>query len=283
MNTGYKTIAVHVNQSARTLARVTYAARWATAFDAHLVGVAATGLPASFYVGGLAGEGVAMASTYGDLLLEQSRTALAMAESAADREGVRSFEKRLIEEEAGIAMCLQARYSDLVIVGQDDPDDMLPAQRAMVAEYTVLNSANPVLIMPYTGDFTAAPRRVLVAWDGSLEAARAVQGALPVLKHADMVQIAVFNPRIGADAHGEEPGADIALFLARHGIKIEVTSQATGGDIDIGNAILSHIADSNVDLMVMGAYGHSRFREVLLGGTTRTILRSMTVPVLMSH
>lgn len=283
MNTGYKTIAVHVNQSPRVLARITMAAHWAAAFDAHLVGVAATGLPASFYVGGLAGEGVAMASTYSDLLVEQSKTALAMFESAASRETVRSYEKRLIEEEAGVAMCLQARYSDLVIVGQDDPDEALPAQRPMVAEYTVLNSANPVLIVPYVGDFPNIPRRVMVAWDGSVEASRAVQGALPILKQAAVVQVAVFNPRVGTDAHGEEPGADIALFLARHGVKVEVSNHVTGRDIDIGNAILSHLADTSTDLMVMGAYGHSRFREVLLGGTTRTILRSMTVPVLMSH
>lgn len=283
MQSAYKTIAVHVNQSPRTLARIKLAARWAGAFDAHLVGVAATGLPTSFYVGGLAGEGVAMASTYSDLLMEQGKTALAMFESVADREGIRSYEKRLLEEEAGVAVCLQARYSDLVVVGQDDPDEMAPAQRAMVAEYAVLNSANPVLIVPYAGEFSGVPRRVLAAWDGSAEAARAVHGALPLLKQAEMVQIAVFNPQIGPDAHGEEPGADIAMFLARHGVKVEVSTQATGGDIDIGNAILSHAADTNTDLLVMGAYGHARFRQMLLGGTTRTVLRSMTVPVLMSH
>jgi nucleotide-binding universal stress UspA family protein len=153
----------------------------------------------------------------------------------------------------------------------------------MVAEYVLLNAINPVLIVPYAGEFSSVGQRVLIAWDGSMEAARAVHGAIPLLQRAGQVQVAVFDPRVGPGAHGEEPGADIALFLARHGIRVDVSRHVTGGEIDIGNAILSHASDFGADLLVMGGYGHSRFREVLLGGVTRTILRSMTTPVLMSH
>jgi len=283
MSTMFKTVAVHVNESTHALERVKLAARWAAAFDAHLVGVAATGLPASFYLGGMSGEGAAIVPTYLDVLKDRAETALSMAESVANQVGVRSFERRLMEEEAGVALALQARYSDLVIIGQDDPDDSTLAQAPAIADYVVLNSARPVMIVPYAGHFPTLGERILVGWDGSAESARAVHGALPLLQRAHVVQVAVFDAKVGGNAHGEEPGADIATFLARHGVKVEVSRHVAGKNIDIGNAILSQAADSNADLLVMGGYGHSRFREVILGGVTRTILRSMTTPVFISH
>ncbi|HYD82379.1 MAG TPA: universal stress protein [Paucimonas sp.] len=283
MNTDYKTVAVHVNESPHTLSRVKLASKWAVKFDTHLVGVAATGLPPSFYLGGLSGEGAAVVPAYIDALRDRAETALAMSEAVAAKDGVRSFEKRMIEEEPGVALCLQARYCDLLIIGQDDPDDQVMMQTKKVAEYVLLNSINQVLIVPHAGEFASVGQRVLIAWDGSMEAARAVHGAIPVLRRAGLVQVAVFDPKIGAGAHGEEPGADIALFLARHGVRVDVSRHATGNDIDVGNAILSHAADYGADLLVMGGYGHSRFREVMLGGVTRTVLQSMTMPVLMSH
>ena len=91
-----------------------------------------------------------------------------------------------------------------------------------------------------------------------------------------------FHPREGRDAHGELPGADIALCLARHGVQVDV-QRLEGSDIDVGNALLSHAADRDNDLLIMGCYGHSRLREWVLGGATRTILHSMTVPVIMAH
>lgn len=281
--TAYKTIAVHVNESAATLERVRLAAQWANAFDAHLIGVAATGLPASIYLGGMAGEGAAIVPAYLDVLKDRAETALAMAEAAAQQQDVRAFERRIIDEEAGVALALQARYCDLLVVGQDDPDDKLLTQSSPVAEYALMNSARPVLVVPHVGSFPAPAKRVLVAWDGSVESARAVHGAIPLLQKAALVQIAVFDPKSGAAAHGDEPGADIALYLARHGIRVEVSRHATGKRIDIGNALLSHAADFGADLLVMGGYGHSRFREIVLGGVTRTILQSMTTPVLIAH
>jgi nucleotide-binding universal stress UspA family protein len=121
----------------------------------------------------------------------------------------------------------------------------------------------------------------LISWDASRESTRAVTDAIPLLKRADLVQVAIFNPSSKPDAHGEQPGADIALFLARHDIKVEVSVHKTS--TDIGNAILSLSHDLDSDMLVMGGYGHSRFREMIMGGVTRTILESMTIPVLMSH
>lgn len=282
----YRTIAVYVNESRHALERVNFAAQLAVDTDAYLVGVAATALTQSYYIhgmGGIAIESATVLNAYLDQLKERALTALASFDGVADKAGVRSAEKRVIEDEAGSALCLQARYSDLLVMSQNDPSEALPTQASNVAEFVVINSGRPVLLIPYAGKFDAAFERVLIAWDGSLQAARAVTGAIPLLRRAKLVQVAVFDPEIGPTAHGEEPGADIALYLARHGVTVEVTQQNTGQDIDIGNAIVSYSSDFGADLIVMGAYGHSRFRELLLGGATHTILNSMTVPVLMSH
>jgi len=123
---------------------------------------------------------------------------------------------------------------------------------------------------------------VLVAWDASREAARAVADAMPLLAAADAVIVLAVDPQPGPDGHGEIPGADIALHLARHGVKAQIERTVSAG-VPIGELLLSRAADLGADMLVMGAYGHSRVRELLLGGATRSILASMTIPVLMSH
>jgi nucleotide-binding universal stress UspA family protein len=139
-----------------------------------------------------------------------------------------------------------------------------------------------VLLVPYAGRFPAVGRKVLIAWNAGREAARAVVDALPLLARASTVHVVSFNPEKGGADHGAVPGADIAQFLVRHGIKVVVHRQNNGG-VDVGNQILSRAADLEIDLIVMGAYGHARMREMVLGGVTRTLLETMTVPVLMSH
>ena len=147
-------------------------------------------------------------------------------------------------------------------------------------EYVVLNAGRPVLVVPYAGQFEHIGKRVLVAWDAGVSATRAVVNAIPMLKRADIVEVAVFNAEDSGDAHGDIPGADIALYLARHRVKVDVIRQKTR--IDVGNSLLSLAADLGSDMLVTGCYGHSRFREIMLGGVTRTMLESMTIPVLMS-
>jgi nucleotide-binding universal stress UspA family protein len=109
-----------------------------------------------------------------------------------------------------------------------------------------------------------------------------VRDALPLLKRASSVQVVSVNPRPADFGHGDVPGADIALYLARHGVEVDVQTIETR-DLDVGNALLSHVAAEAADLLVIGGYGHSRLREVMLGGATRTVLHDMTVPVLMAH
>jgi nucleotide-binding universal stress UspA family protein len=279
----YRTIAVHVNQAKTAEQRIRLAAGIALAHNAHLVGAAATAVPIGFYLPGALGESDAALLVYMESLREQAKTALARFAQIARGTGLASVEERIVEDEPGAAMSLQARYSDLAVIGQSDPEESPADPRIDFPEYVIMNSGRPVLVVPYAGTFERVGKRVLVAWDASVEATRAIAGAMPLLERADLVQVAVFNPRTGFGEHGEQPGADIALFLARHGVKVEVSQQRAGSDIDIGNALLSHAADFGADLIVMGGYGHSRIREVILGGVTHTILRSMTVPVLMSH
>lgn len=279
----YKTILVHADESSHTAKRVALAARLAIQSDAHLVGATATALPGAFYLPGVVGESAITVTAALDYLRERAKGTMMEFESVVRKAGVASYEARIVDDETGAGICLQARYSDLVIVGQSDPDEPVPGLSAGFPEYVVMNAGRPVLIVPYAGEFAHVGSRVLVAWDASMEATRAVTAAIPFLRQADLVQVVVFDSKSRPDAHGEQPGADIALFLSRHGIKVEVSQQTTAERIDIGNALLSYAADFNADLLVMGGYGHSRFREVLLGGVTKTVLQSMTVPVFMAH
>jgi nucleotide-binding universal stress UspA family protein len=146
----------------------------------------------------------------------------------------------------------------------------------------VTSAGRPALVIPYIGAPEPFGRTVTIAWDAGREAARAVADAMPLLEKAEKVHLLTVNPRFGISGHGEEPGADIALHLARHGIQAEV-NHSHARDMEVGDLVLSWLADSSSDLLVMGAYGHSRLRELVLGGVTRRLLDSMTVPVLMSH
>ncbi|OGB25328.1 MAG: universal stress protein [Burkholderiales bacterium RIFCSPLOWO2_02_FULL_57_36] len=277
----YETILVHVDHSKHAAARIKIAAEMAVEENAHLIGAAMTGLSRYLYEENTIELNRTVIANHVDFLHQQADESLAQFEQIARQAGVLSVERRLVNDDNQGGLTLQARYCDLVVLGQTDMDE--PSARVIsdLPEYVVLNSGRPVLIVPYAGVFKTVGQRVLVAWDGRMESTRAVSDAIPLLRRASNVAIALFNPSSGADAHGEQPGADIALFLARHDVKVEVMQQATS--IDVGNALLSLAADLNSDLIVMGGYGHTRFREVLLGGVTKTVLATMTVPVLMSH
>ncbi|MGE0259728.1 MAG: universal stress protein, partial [Alphaproteobacteria bacterium] len=180
------------------------------------------------------------------------------------------------------AAALHGRYVDLIILGQTDPENAEMALFQPRAEEVALAVGRPVLVVPYAGRFEDCGRRVLVAWDASRVATRAINDAMPLLVGAATVTVLSVDPGEGGRAHGEVPGMDIAVHLARHGVKARVESTVSGG-IGVGNALLSWAGDTGADLLVMGAYGHTRVRQLLLGGATRTILESMTVPVLLSH
>lgn len=197
------------------------------------------------------------------------------------RTGFDRCEWRTSDADAQDAVALHARYADLVVIGQQHPDSSGGVDEEF-QRGAPLAVGRPLLVVPYAFERRPVGRRVLVAWNASREAARAVSDAMPLLRRAAEVHVVAFRPKIAAGAHGEEPGADISLYLARHGVKVTAAAY-DDAQIDIGNQLLSRAFDLSADLIVMGAWGHSRLREYILGGVTRTLLESMTVPVLMSH
>ena len=279
----YKTILVHLDPSARSKERLDIAFDVAGSFDSHLIGLFAQSdfpLPtaARLAAGGVIEEAV-----------NKQRSGAVQAAEAAFRAALARHpgakaEWRVSRADAIDAVRVSARYADLVITGQrltpEEDDSLL---RRDFVEDLVLSAGRPILFVPYAGRFPHIGRRVLIAWNASREAARAVVDALPFLQRAENVQVVAFNPngRKGGD-HGDIPGADISLYLARHGVKATAAAQHCA-EIDIGAQILSRAADLDADMIVMGGYGHSRAYETVLGGATRTILESMTAPVLMSH
>ncbi|MGB0552370.1 MAG: universal stress protein [Alphaproteobacteria bacterium] len=174
-------------------------------------------------------------------------------------------------------IAVHGRYSDLIIIGQPDPDVQFGLATEL-ADDVLLQAGRPILVIPDTQKEADIGKRIMVAWNGSREAARAVADAMPLLKRAASVDVVSANP----DDIGDDPGADIGHFLARHGVTVEVSHTLTDG-ISIGDELLNRTADRNTDILVMGGYGHSRFRETVLGGATRHILRHMTVPTLLSR
>jgi nucleotide-binding universal stress UspA family protein len=271
----YKTIVLHLDATEQCRARVDLACTLAARLESHLVGLAVLS-PLSI-------PGTAPTEVVVDLLSEQweadrrslEETATAFA-AQARAQGVASVEPRFVVGVPEFAVALHARYADLVIVGQGASSD------GGIAESLVLNAGRPVLIVPRTHDRQTLGERVMVGWNARREATRALTDALPMLQCAKQVDIVTVNAQPKSEGHGDVPGADIALYLARHGVTANVLATAADG-VDVGAWLLSRAADLGSDLIVMGAYGHSRLRELVLGGATRTVLQTMTVPVLMSH
>jgi nucleotide-binding universal stress UspA family protein len=277
----YKSIVVQLDMSARAHPRLEYALRLARQFDAHLTGVfsAFTPDPRSFYV-------MAGAADYYE----------AHRKTRQERHGAleRIFHAELLRagvtgqwvdypDSAGEAISRYARYADLVVAGQDDPDDPESFIADHYPETLVMTAGRPVLFIPYTGVFPTLGAKIMVAWNGSRESARAVQDAMPLLQRAERVTVVRLNESKGETGANRIPGADVALLLARHGVKAEVAALDGVNDVPMGEMLISRAADLGADLVVMGAYGHSRWQELVMGGATRTMLASMPVPVLMSH
>jgi nucleotide-binding universal stress UspA family protein len=276
-----KTLVVHVDASRQAATRMALAARLAVMHDAHLVGAAMTGISRIIFEDNPLRPPNTVLIHHVEGLRNNARLALKNFEDIARQAGVTSMDSRLIEDDPESGMAIQTRYADLAVIGQFDPDDPVPGLMSDFPESVFMQGVRPVLIIPFTAQSVQAFARVMIAWDASMSATRAVTGALPLLQAAADVDVVVFNASPQNEAHGELPGNDLAVYLARHGVTVNVINRTT--DIDIGNSLLSLCADQGADLLVMGGYGHTRFREILLGGATRTVLESMTLPVLMAH
>ena len=281
----YKTIVVHVDGSPEQEARLRAGALLANAFDAHLVGSGATGISwfdYSLLVGSMGAPMMPESDFSGVRDAVQAR--LAEFSTAVQRQGVASFETRMLEDDARFGLLLESRYADLVIVSRESEPVSVPGIATVtrgLPEYVALHGARPVLVIPPGWHDHPLPGTAVVGWDGSMQAIRAISAALPLLRSADAVRLALINPDAMAELHGEEPGADMALHLARHGVKVDVVVEHTR--TGVGEALLQVAHAAGAGLLVTGAFGHSRYREFVLGGVTRSLLARSDIPLLLAH
>jgi len=257
----------------------TFAVSLAEQFEAHVLGVAFAYEPVipGSVMGGIPPDFIEAQRAESE---KKARAAIARFEAAAKRSNL-SVESRILTASISAAADQLGRIGrrfDMIVVGQPDRDAGVPDE--IIDEGVLFESGRPVIFVPYIFKGAAKLDRVMVCWDGSRAAARAVADSLPLLGKAKQVEIVIVAT--GRPKSDEIPGADLGQHLARHGLKVDV-KRITSPDIDVPSTILSYAADSSADLIVMGGYGHSRLREFVLGGATRGLLESMTVPVLMSH
>jgi len=202
----------------------------------------------------------------------------ALFEDIVRRHGIRSEWKSLpyLSSEVGV----HAYYADLVVIARPESAGQTAGPPGL-AESLVLSSGRPIIVLPPRGTVSRI-RRILVAWNATRESIRAAADALPLLVKAEAVEVLVVDHQRHPAGHSQEPGADIARHLARHGVHVEVRRLSSGGK-NVGHLLLSQAAAFGADLVVMGAYGHSHLREWMFGGVTRTVLYEAGLPVLMSR
>ena len=277
-----KTIAVSLVDIERQDAVMNAAFSLAASHDAHLLGVYTVPSPL----------GMAVPASFGAISADMDNSRYfedklddvkVRFEDAARRHGVRA-EWRRADGETGLladAMLKHAPFADLIVAGQVNSSTSNTIEPDFV-ERLVLESGRPVLIIPNMGNFKTVGTNVIVGWNATREAMRAAFDAIPVMKDAKRVELLWANARDEPDRAGDLPGAELAAVLARHDIKIFARS-ISSSDLAPADALLNEAADNGADLIVIGAYGHSRLREFVFGGVTRSLLQSMTAPVLMSH
>ena len=271
-------IIVHVDSAEATKARVEFAVALAKDHGAHLLGIAfapKTLLP-------LYGADVGLADMSEVLggVKAQGEKALKALKVRAEAEGV-SVEGRLMQgmsEEFPRDFACSARHVDLAIIGQPRDGDPLIGQYALV-ERCLFASGRPVMIVPSGAEKLEVAGNVVVAWDGSAEAARALNDALTFLKQPKRVVLLVGSPEEGSEPPGVD---DLVRHLARRGLPAEVVRFSTA-EGDIGRTILAKAKELEADMIVMGAFHHSRWREFILGGVTLTMLEEATIPLFMAH
>lgn len=251
----------------------------AETFDAHALGVAFAYEPIipGTVMGGIPPEFIESQRAESE---KNARAAIARFEQAAKLAGI-SFETRMLDASiagASDELARMGRRFDLAVVGQAERDKPMPEE--VVDEGVLFEAGRPVIFVPFIQREGLKLNRVMVCWDGSRAATRAIGDAMPFLEKAKRIEVVIVGSK--PPKSDEVPGADLGQHLARHGIKVDV-KRITSPEIDVASTVLSYAADSSADLIVMGGYGHSRLREFVLGGVTRAILESMTVPVLMSH
>lgn len=272
-------IVVHADNGSACESRFKSAVKLSQEFDARLIALyVVSHYNVPVYVESSIGQEVI--ATARQAMWERAAEAEKTCQGVANDVGV-SVEWRTVEGETVNILNEHGRYCDLLVLGQFDTNDPSDTSEN-VADHVVIECGTPCLIIPYIGQKNTLTDTILVAWNGSMESARAVRDALPFLERAKRVEVLLVNPEGNELDEGDLPGADIAAYLARHSIEAE-SHCIHNKQISAGDVLLSHAADISADLLVTGAYGHNRLREKILGGVTRHLFEHMTVPVLMSH
>lgn len=281
MATTYKTILVHLGGGPRTEVRLKLAVSLAGRSAAHLIGLyvpdsprmppyVTTEIPASV-----------MEGLYRDAARRMEETAQRFSKATREA-GIACFEWRVVEDRSTDAAVRETACADLVVIGQGGASEENCVIDNGFEDSVILGSGSPILVVPHSGGFNTIGNNVLVAWNGGREAARALKDALPLLAGAREVTVMTIGPKAPKGESTAAVDTDVGRFLSRHGVHAK-TIYHVNSSIDAGELLLSRAADLGADLIVMGAYGHTRLRELILGGVTRTLLEKMTVPVLLSH
>ena len=274
-----KDLVVNLSGSGTSDATADYAISMAKTYGAHVVGVAFVYEPVipGSLLGGIPTD---LIEVQREENAKAAKSAVANFETAAKSAGV-SAETRLLDASIAGASDLFGRIArrfDIAVVGQAPREQGVSEE--LLIEGALFGSGRPVIVVPQIQSQPLKLDKVMVCWDGSRPAARAIGDAVPLLERAGAIEVVVVTGE--RDKSGEITGANMKRHLARHGINVEI-KRIAAGSADVQTAILAHAADSGADFLVMGGYGHSRLREFILGGVTRSILKSMPVPVLMSH
>jgi nucleotide-binding universal stress UspA family protein len=277
---GVAEIVVFLDGQAETGPILEFACELAQEYGAHLTGVFMQPPPASTPPQTFArGKGIpAVIDAHREQLERIEADHRARFEDTVGRHGMRSEWRSVPHSSEDVEV--HAHYADVSVVARPALARPTAGPPGLV-ESLVLTSGRPVIVLP-PGGAASRGRRILVGWNGGREAVRAVADALPVLVRAEVVEVLVVDPERHRAAHGEEPGADIARYLVRRGVRVEVRRLSSGGE-DVGLVLLAQAAALGADLLVMGAYGHSYLNEWMFGGVTRTVLREAELPVLMSR
>lgn len=279
----YKTIVVHVADEPNAGARYALAGELAQMEHAHLIGLASSDVT-RFLRETVATNSLAPSiAPFLETLRQRTAHALDEFERVAAGFMLPGYERRAVDEEPRYSLGMLARYGDLCVLSQADATEGASLPSPGLAAEVAKSSGAPVLLVPRAQAPAWPIRRILLGWNGSREAGRAMRLALPLLQRAATVDVAIFDPAALQTGAGPEVRAVTAIgqALARHGVRADLVLRDDDGG-DTGAALLALAAERGADLLVMGCYGHSRLRELLLGGATRTVLKSMTLPVFMA-
>lgn len=273
----YKSMTVCLDNSAGSSRRLDFALTLAAQQSAHLTGMHLSYAPVIFYD---------LYTEWGPMMAEWKEAAQKKHDLARDafcasakKEGVNFDWVGYLSSDMQQVIA-HARASDLTIMGQRDPNDAETDFGGGFSENFVFHLGRPVLFLPYTGYLPKSFDTIVVAWDGGREAARAMADALPFLKSAQRVIVLTIYDKVDSD--NDLPDVDIGAYLAKHDVKVEI-ERGEGINMPAAEWLLSRTEFIGADLLVMGAYGHHRLTELVLGGMTRSVLRQMILPVLMSH